>query len=87
MAELRKQMVAAVAALLKAGSRSNEAVATAMSGVVVDQIKTLQEAHKVASARTSDSPRRLRVPAPARLHGTAPPRSRCPRFATSRQMR
>ena len=35
-----------MAALLKAGSRSNEAVATAMNGLVLDQISTLQEAHK-----------------------------------------
>ena len=35
-----------MAALLKAGSRSNEAVATAMNGLVVDQVKELQAAHK-----------------------------------------
>lgn len=57
MTELRAKMVAAesaraaVAALLKASSRSGEAVAAAMSGLVADQVKALETAHALSGWR------------------------------------
>ena len=51
-------------ALLKAGSRSNEAVATAMNGLAVDQVNTLQAAHKAVDGALA-APVAAVTPAPA----------------------